>query len=49
LAVFHSDGDNEKIKAAKAKFLKAYTIDPDRNEQPKLLHTRITSAGVEEL
>ena len=49
LAVFHSDGDNEKIKAAKAKFLEAYTIRPDRSERPKLLHARITSAGVEEL
>jgi pyrimidine-nucleoside phosphorylase len=49
LAVFHCDGDNEKIKAAKAKFLKAYTIRPDRGELPKLLHARVTSAGVEEL
>ena len=49
LAEFHSDGDNEKIKAAKAKFLEAYTIRPDRSELPKFLHARITSAGVEEL
>jgi pyrimidine-nucleoside phosphorylase len=49
LAVFQSDGDNEKIKAAKAKFLKAYTIRPDRGELPKLLHARITGAGIEEL
>jgi pyrimidine-nucleoside phosphorylase len=49
LAVFHSDGDNEKIKAAKAKFLEAYTIRPDRSELPKFLHARVTSAGVEKL
>ena len=49
LAVFHSDGHNEKIKPAKAKFLEAYTIRPDRSERPKFLHARITSAGVEEL
>jgi len=48
LAVFHSDGDNEKIKAAAAKLLAAYTIRPDRSERPPLLHARITSAGVEE-
>ncbi len=49
LAVFHSDGDNEKIKAAKARFLKAYTIRPDRGDLPKCVHARVTSAGVEEL
>jgi pyrimidine-nucleoside phosphorylase len=49
LAVFHSDGDNEKIKAAETKFLKAYTIGPDRGEVPKLLYARITAGGVEEL
>ena len=49
LTVFHSDGDNKKIKAAKAKLFKAYTIRPDRGELPKLLHARITSTGVEEL
>jgi pyrimidine-nucleoside phosphorylase len=49
LAVFHSDGDNKKIKAAKTKFLNAYTIRPDRVEVPKLLYARITTSGVEEL
>ncbi len=49
LAVFHSDGDNEKIKAAKARFLKAYTIRPDRGDLPKSIHARVTSAGVKEL
>ncbi|MGD9084935.1 MAG: thymidine phosphorylase, partial [Desulfobacterales bacterium] len=37
LAVLHSDGDNEKIKAATDIFLKAYAIGPDRIEPPKLL------------
>jgi pyrimidine-nucleoside phosphorylase len=49
LAVFHSDGDNKKIKAAKTKLLKAYTISPNRGEVPKLLYARITASGVEEL
>ncbi len=49
LAVFHSDGDNKKIKAAETKFLKAYAIGPDRGEVPKLLYARITAGGVEEL
>jgi pyrimidine-nucleoside phosphorylase len=49
LAVLHSDGDNEKIKAATDIFLKAYAIGPDRIEPPKLLLARITGAGVEEL
>jgi pyrimidine-nucleoside phosphorylase len=49
LAVFHSDGDNKKIKAAKTKFLNAYTVGPDRGEVPKLLYARITASGVEEL
>ena len=49
LAVFYTDDDREKIKAAKAKFLGAYTIRPEMSEVPKLLHARITSTGVEEL
>jgi pyrimidine-nucleoside phosphorylase len=49
LAVLHSDGDNQKIKAARDKFLRAYAIGPDRVEPPKLLLARITGAGAEEL
>jgi pyrimidine-nucleoside phosphorylase len=49
LAVLHSDGDGEKIKAARAKLLRAYTIGPDRSDPPKLLQARITRTGVEEL
>jgi len=49
LAVFYSDGDEEKIKPAKAKFLRAYTIRQDRIDPPKLFHARVTRAGVEEL
>jgi pyrimidine-nucleoside phosphorylase len=48
LAVLHSDGDGEKIGAARAKLLRAYTIRPDRSDPSKLLHARITRAGVEE-
>ena len=49
LAVFYSDGDEEKIKSAKAKFLKAYTIGQDRIDPPKLFHARVSREGVEEL
>ncbi|MCK4960937.1 MAG: pyrimidine-nucleoside phosphorylase [Anaerolineales bacterium] len=49
LAVFHSDGDDEKIKPTKEKFLEAYTISPDRIDPPKFFHARITREGVEEL
>ena len=49
LALLHSDGDNQKIKAARDKFLRAYAIGPDRVEPPKLLLARITGAGAEEL
>ncbi|MGD8666234.1 MAG: thymidine phosphorylase [Desulfobacterales bacterium] len=49
LAVLHSDGDIEKIKAAGDKLLKAYAISPERVEPPKLLLARVTGAGVEEL
>jgi pyrimidine-nucleoside phosphorylase len=49
LAVFYSDGDDQKIKPANQKFLGAYTIRPDRIDPPKLLLARVTRAGVEEL
>ena len=49
LAVLHSDGDNQKIKAARDKSLRAYAIGLDRVEPPKLLLARITGAGIEEL
>ena len=49
LAVFYSDGDDEKIVAAKKKFLDAFTIGPDRVDPPKLLLARVTREGIEEL
>ncbi len=49
LAVFYSDGDNEKILSAKKKFFKAYTIGPDRIDPPKLVLARVTREGIEEL
>jgi len=49
LAEFYTDGGERKIKAAGDEFLAAYTIRPDRSRAPKLLHARVTGAGVEEL
>jgi pyrimidine-nucleoside phosphorylase len=49
LAVFYSDGDDEKIFASKNKFLDAYTIGPNRVDPPKLLLARVTREGIEEL
>jgi pyrimidine-nucleoside phosphorylase len=49
LAVFYSDGDDEKILTAKKKILDAYTIGPHRVDPPKLLLARVTREGIEEL
>ncbi|MBW2429994.1 MAG: thymidine phosphorylase, partial [Deltaproteobacteria bacterium] len=49
LAVFYSDGDQEKIRPAKQKFLAAYSVKSTKIEPPKLIYARITRAGVEEL
>jgi pyrimidine-nucleoside phosphorylase len=49
LAVFYSDGDDEKILTAKKKFLDAYTIGADRIDPPKLLLARVTREDIEEL
>ena len=48
LAVFYSDGDEEKINAAREKFLAAYSFSPNRVDPPKLIHARVTKDGVEE-
>lgn len=48
LAVFYSDGDDEKIKPAQNKFLKAYSFDSNKVDPPKLIHARVTKEGVEE-
>jgi pyrimidine-nucleoside phosphorylase len=49
LAVFYSDGDEEKIEPARKKFLAAYSFDSNKVDPPKLIHARITKDGVEEL
>ncbi len=48
LAVFYSDGDEEKINAAREKFLAAYSYSPNRVDPPKLIHARVTKDGIEE-
>jgi pyrimidine-nucleoside phosphorylase len=48
LAVFYSDGDEEKIKSAREKFLAAYSFNSNKIDPPKLIHARITKNGVEE-
>jgi pyrimidine-nucleoside phosphorylase len=49
LAVFYSDGDQEKIEPARKKFLAAYSFDSNKVDPPKLIHARVTKDGVEEL
>jgi pyrimidine-nucleoside phosphorylase len=48
LAVFHSDGKEEKIEAARNRLLAAFSFSPDRTDPPKLIHARVTEDGVEE-
>jgi len=49
LAVFYSDGDEEKIEPARNKFLAAYSFSTSKIDPPKLIYARITKDGVEEL
>ncbi len=49
LAVFHSNGDKEKIEAARNKFLAAFSFSPQKVESPKLVLARVTRHGVEKL
>ena len=49
LALFYSDGDDQKIEPAKKKILESYTIRPDRIDTPKLVLARVTREGIEEL
>ena len=48
LAVFYSDGDKQKIDAAKAKFLSAYTIGDRRVDPPRLFYAKVSANKVEE-
>lgn len=49
LAVFHSDGDKDKIKPAKDRFLNAYTIGNNKVEPPRFFYARVSREGVEEI
>jgi pyrimidine-nucleoside phosphorylase len=48
LAVFYSDGDEEKIGPARKKILAAYSFSSNVIDPPKLIYARITRDGVEE-
>ncbi len=48
LAVFHSDGDREKIEPAVKKFLNAYEIGDERKAPPRLFYARVTKDNIEE-
>ena len=49
LAVFCTDGNEEKVKAAREKFLEAYAFSSNPVDPPKLIHARVTKDGVEEM
>ena len=49
LAVFYSDGDEEKIGPARKKLLAAYAFSSNKIDPPKLIYARVTSDGVEKL
>ncbi|MFC1862555.1 pyrimidine-nucleoside phosphorylase [Thermodesulfobacteriota bacterium] len=48
LAVFYTDGDDDKLNQARERFLKAFTIVPHKVESPKLFFARVSKEGVEE-
>jgi len=49
LAIFHTDGNKEKVENAKEKFLASYIIGKEKVETPKFFYARLTKKGVEEL
>jgi pyrimidine-nucleoside phosphorylase len=49
IAVLYSDGDKDKIDAAKARLLNAYTLGPAQPDAPRLFYARVSKEGVEEL
>ncbi|MFN3966722.1 MAG: pyrimidine-nucleoside phosphorylase [Endomicrobiia bacterium] len=49
LAIFHTDGDDNKIQQAQEKFLNAYTIGSKKVKPPKFFFARVTKKGVEKL
>jgi pyrimidine-nucleoside phosphorylase len=49
LAIFHSDGDEEKIGPTKKKVLDAYKVAGSKVKPPRLFLARVSKEGVEEL
>ena len=49
LAIFHTDGDEEKIENAKEKFLASYSIGKEKVKKPRFFYARVTKEGVKEL
>jgi hypothetical protein len=48
LAVFYSDGDENKIQQAKERFLNTFSIVPRKVYPPRLFYSRVSRDGVEE-
>jgi pyrimidine-nucleoside phosphorylase len=48
LAVLHTDGDENKIEAARQKLLLAYALTSEKVAPPRLIRARITKEGIEE-
>ncbi|MCG2677697.1 pyrimidine-nucleoside phosphorylase [bacterium] len=49
LAIFHTDGDEEKIENAKEKFLASYSIGKEKAKKPRFFYTRVTKEGAEKI
>ena len=49
LAIFYTDGDEEKIENAKEKFLASFSIGKEEVKKPRFFYARVTKEGVEEL
>lgn len=49
LAIFHSDGDPDKIQEARSRYLSACSIDDRKVDPPRLFYTRVTEDGIKEL
>lgn len=49
VALFHSDGDKEKIESARTRFLNAYSIGEEKADSPRFFYARVSAEGVEEL
>jgi len=49
LAIFHTDGNKEKIENAKEKFLASYSIGKEEVRKPRFFYAQVTKERVEEL